>query len=401
MRHPMRSLSTCSLNFNSQSTMRDVSFLPLIESILPSAAWEIQTGDLYTFVRPKAYRIPEQGGWKVFCACHYFNAEGVIRRASSVCIELCVPFKFVNSQFLLSTEILGKQVPPAESGKAFVVYPGDEKTCHRTLNALSKALEGFDASPVLSARNYASDAPVYYRYASFVGGRLWNPETEEYIPDFIRPWYSAPSFIRRDPFRPDLDEDDADTTEKEMTLKDGRYEIREALVFCNSGGRYLANDAETGGPCFVKEARPHIAPHPETGDDAVDRLKREVVTLKQAQNCTVAPKYIDDFSEETHLFLVRDYIEGETLADTQRPFPPDALARLAEALEDILALRKTGVAGLDLAPQNIIFDGTRVKLLDYETSTDSTYPFGTKGFIAPPGVCPWEWAIGKILDYCR
>lgn len=392
--------------------MSNVSFLPLIESVLPSDAWEIKTGDLYTVVQPKAYHLPEQG-WKIFCACHYFNATAVIRQASEVCIALGIPFKCVTSRFLLATEILGKQVPLAESGKAVVIYPSDEKTCYRALNALFEALEGFDAPPVLSGRNFANDVPVYYRYGAFSRldedgqGKLRNPETDEWCPDFIHPLYTSPPWISQDPFRPDLEVDDAnDPRVTEMTLKDGRFEILEALVLENSGGRYIAKDALTGKRCLIKEARPFIAPHPDTGDDAVSRLVREAVTLKNAQTCTVAPKYIDDFTEETHAFLVRAYIEGETLTDTQRPFPPDALARLAAALQAILELRKIPELAetcLDLAPQNLIFDGTTIKLIDFETQPDSTgtYTFGTPGFIAPPGVCPWRWGIEAILEFCR
>lgn len=391
--------------------MQNVSFLPLVKAVLPSS-WHIEPSGLYTYSLPKSEQIPRQG-WKVFVSCHFFNAASVIQSAATLCAEMGLPFKFVGSRLQLATDILGKPFPRAEGAKAVVIFPPDPETCHTALLGLAAALDGIQAPPVLSGRHFAN-APVYYRYGAnsdiTEDGQAYvlHPETGEFVPDLIQPWYETPPWIDTDPFQPDLDVDTSSTPD--IVLKDGRYAIQEALTFSNSGGIYLVSDTTTRRLCCMKEGRPWMAPHPLTGEDAVVRLGREAETLKQACAASVAPEFIDYFVENDHAFLVRAYIEGEALDErkVREPFSASEFVTLAHALEAILELREIlGDRRLDLSPSNIIFDGSAVKLIDFETVVDSgragEYVFGTRGFIAPrgDGVCPWRWGIQALLDYCQ
>lgn len=394
--------------------MQDVLFLPIIKSVLPSS-WHIEPFDLYTYSLPKlGHYIPAQG-WKIFVTCQFFNAESVIRDAALSCIETETPFKFINSRFELATKVLGKFYPRAESGKAVVIYPSNTASCHTTLLSLAAALDGVKAPPVLSGRRFAN-APVYYRYganSAFIKDRalymMRDPETHELVRDRINPWYEVPPWIDTDPFQPDLDVKADVASDTDIVLKDGQYAIQEAVYFSNSGGIYLAADTTTNDLCCIKEARPWIAPHPLSGEDAVSRLIRESELLKYtyAASARVVPRFIDYFMEDDHAFLVREYIDGETLADrkVRKPFNASELTTLMHALKAILELQ--GILGdrcLDLSPENVIFDGSTVKLIDLETDTDSgyigEYRFGTQGFIPPRGVCPWRWGIQALLDFC-
>ena len=384
--------------------MQKVPFSPIVKSVLP-ASWYIEESDgLYAYSSPKStIQIPSQG-WKIFVSCHFFNAESVIQSAAKICVEDVIAFKFVRSRFLLATELLGKSFPREESAKAVVIYPTDTDACHTTLLKLAESLHAVDvdAPPVLSGRCFAN-APVYYRYGSNSEktpdgyAYLRDPETGERVRDMIRPWYETPPWIDTDPFQPDLDKD------SESIIEVGQFTIQEAISFSNSGGIYLAKEKTTESPCLIKEGRRWMAPHPETGEDAMQRLAREAETLRTLNPDAAAPEYISFFTEDDHAFLVRAYIEGETLVDRiQRgPFGTDELENLANALEiGILRLKEQlPDTRLDLSPDNVIFDGSTIKVLDFETERSGEYTWGTHGFIPPPGVCPWRWAITSLLDY--
>ena len=402
--------------------MQNVFFLPIVKAILPPS-WCLEPGDLgdlYAYSVPKSGHIKTQG-WKIFVSCHFFNAEMVIRNAAICCAEaeMDTPFKFIQSRLKLATT-LGKSYPRAEGAKAIVIYPQNTDACHKTMLALEAALDGIEAPPVLSGRRF-KNAPVFYRYGSNSDltdsdltedkqPYLRHPETKELVLDRICPWYEVPLWIT-DPFQPDLDVDaDADAPDTEVVLK-GRYVIKEAIDFSNRGGIYLAADktTDTDDLCCLKEARTWMVPQPFTGEDAVSRLAREAETLKHTNPACVAPKFIDYFMEGDHAFLVREFIDGETLGErkSREPFSAIELTSIGHALEKILELKEIlGNRRLDLSPQNVIFDGSTIKMIDFETDTDSgsglagEYVFGTQGFIPPPGVCPWRWGIQALLDFC-
>ena len=389
--------------------MSNISFLPIVKSVLP-ASWHIEANDgLYAYSSPKStLQIPDQG-WKLYVSCNFFNAQAVIRDTAALCVELGVPFKFVRSRFLLATQILGKSVPLEESGKAVILYPADPEACHTALLGLAQKLNGIEAPPVLSGRRFAA-TPVYYRYGANTKRApdgyfyLRHPETGERIRDPMRP--EIPPWINTDPFQPDLDLNVNAHSDSESFLEVGQFTIQEAISFSNSGGIYLATDT-TNRYCCIKEGCPWMAPHPETGEDAFARLAREAETLKKANTANVSPEFIGFFTDDEHAFLVREYIEGETLADRiqRAPFSTNELTTLANALEvGILELQqKIPDTRLDLSPQNVIFDGTTIKVIDFETDTvgsSGEYTWGTHGFIPPPGVCPWRWGIQTLLNYC-
>lgn len=385
--------------------MQNILFLPIVKTILPRSWHIIEASDLYLYSQPFSRQIPPSQGWKIFVSCHFFNTERIIREAARSCVEKDIPFKFVRSRLDLTT-LLGKAYPRAESAKAVVIYPPDTAICRETLKSLAEALNEVEAPPVLSGRRFAN-APVYYRYGANSASYLRHPVTGECVDDPINPWYASTPWVDTDPFQPDLDviDTDADANRTgDIVLKD-RFRIQEAIYFSNSGGLYLAMDIMTDARCCLKEARPWMAPHPFTGEDAVARLYREADTLEQTQSVCVVPKFIDRFMEDGHAFLAREYIDGETLAErkARQPFRASEIKTLRHALEAILALKEIlGEKRLDLSPQNVVFDGAAIKLIDLETDLGpDAYTWGTQGFIPPPGVCPWQWGIQALLDFCR
>jgi hypothetical protein len=72
----------------------------------------------------------------------------------------------------------------------------------------------------------------------------------EVVPDVRTPYFSVPSWAA-DPFPIEK------SGRHELTLNGGRYLVKKALGFSNSGGVYLADDRETGREVVIKEARPH------------------------------------------------------------------------------------------------------------------------------------------------
>lgn len=351
--------------------------------------WARETKGFYTYCLPAGGILPESG-WKIFVSCHFGNAAHVIQRAASIFSKCTMPFKYVQSRFDLATNILGKHKPSrrGDSAKAVVGYPKNTEHASRAIKKLADALDGVEAPPVLSGKQFAK-APVFYRW--YEGGLA------------IQPWYEIPEGMT-DPFQSDSDVDEKGDGDEEFLVNG--YRIQEAVYFSNSGGIYIGTDMKNR-ICCIKEGRRWLAPNPHTGADSVDRLEREADLLAELNAHTpfLVPKFVD-FFVDYHAFLVREYCDGATLSEFKtRKESISSRERLIlkDALESIMVLKKLLPADklLDLSPENLIFDGETIKIIDLEcVEYGENAVFGTKGFLPPNGFCPWRWAIDELLKFC-
>ena len=110
-----------------------------------------------------------------------------------------------------------------------------------------------------------------------------------------------------DPFPEELVEDSG-----AHTAMAGRYAVKSALSFSNSGGVYLAEDLKLGREVVIKEARPNTVVD-DWGHDAVSRLTKEHQILKLLGPTGQVPEPVEMFEEWEHAFLVEEYIKGEDL----------------------------------------------------------------------------------------
>jgi Lanthionine synthetase C-like protein/Protein kinase domain len=178
----------------------------------------------------------------------------------------------------------------------------------------------------------------------------------------------------------------------------------------------------------VKEARPHI--NEGLGQDSsFDLLKKEFRLLEAVRDTGIAPTPTDLFQQREHLFLVEEFIEGETLAnhatrhnvllrtrpateelaDWYRRFRAIAL-QLAEIVQ---TLHERGIVFGDLSATNLIVsdDSSKMKIIDFESARqrglDRPTVACTEGFAsrerlagADATVADDYFALGSILFSC-
>ncbi|MGH9566926.1 MAG: serine/threonine-protein kinase, partial [Candidatus Angelobacter sp.] len=128
------------------------------------------------------------------------------------------------------------------------------------------------------------------------------------------------------------------------------------------------------------------------------RLRREAERVSQLNNEHIA-KIHDLVEESGRLFLVMEYVEGETLRSRLRqPLTEEAFFSLAEQfLEGVAAAHRCGILHCDLKPENVMItpEGV-VKVLDFGFARHTPIPSaetrdslstatlgGTPGYIAP------------------
>lgn len=186
----------------------------------------------------------------------------------------------------------------------------------------------------------------------------------------------------------------------EVALKDGRYSVKSAPNFSNSGGVYIAEDMETGQEVVIKEARPFV----DTTEDTISLLRKEHRILSKIAHLKVAPQPLDFFQDWEHFFLVQEYVKGMSLAGfsarnnitlLNRPTLNDAeifygnfkfiFLQLAGIIK---ALHECGIVFSDLSPPNLIVmpETLELKIIDFEGAceigVDNPSILYTPGFAA-------------------
>ncbi|WP_217145698.1 class III lanthionine synthetase LanKC [Streptomyces sp. AC627_RSS907] len=371
------------------------------------AGWQrAESGD-WLALRPSAVELPPQG-WKIHVSACLDNAESVLERVRTHCIERGVAFKFVPSRYLLHQRN-AKYADRAGSGKFITVYPADEEQLERLAGELAALLAGEPGPHILSDLRLG-DSPVHVRYGGFTrrncydeNGELQpavaNPEGV-LVPDLRGPvfrvpdWVSVPDFLR-----PHID------ARATVTLADIPYTVESALHFSNGGGVYRARDLRSGELVVLKEARPYAGLAAD-GADAVTRLHRERRALERLSGLACTPEVRDSFTVADHHFLALEYLDGKplnTFFARRHPLieaDPDH-RRLAEYTEWALDIHTQveqavtdvharGVVFNDLHLFNIMVrDDGQVALLDFEAAHHVEEPgrqtVAHPGFVAPPG----------------
>ncbi len=150
-------------------------------------------------------------------------------------------------------------------------------------------------------------------------------------------------------------------------LIDGRYRILQQIAEGDLGPVYMATDMETGGLCAVRPISP------SEGAD-LDELKQEAGRIQALEHPNIVPPGALNVAGQ-QAFLVRDFIEGNTLEELIRWEAPLTLARSCSLARQIaMALEAAHHAGLvhgDLKPANILLadhDGeVSVRVLGFGT----------------------------------
>lgn len=173
------------------------------------------------------------------------------------------------------------------------------------------------------------------------------------------------------------------------TLLAGRYQVVKALSVEGIGNTYIAEDTQQKGnpKCFVKQLSLETI-EPNCLKTARRLFAIEAQTLKKLGSHDRIPRLLSCFAQEDSLYLVQEYIQGETLTNqlpsgkrcTKRWTEYECLQFLEEVLGILEFVHQHGVIHCDVTPDNIIrrsCDGKFV-LLNFGTVQPVEEPYVTK-----------------------
>lgn len=180
---------------------------------------------------------------------------------------------------------------------------------------------------------------------------------------------------------------------KEGTVLDGKYEIWKEVGRGGMSIVYLARDNRLNKQWAVKEIRNDGS---KATDTLLKGLEREANILKNVDH-PVLPRIVDIIDQKGTIYVVMDFIEGETISQRLKregAQPQDTVIewgiQLASAL-DYLHKMDPPVIYRDMKPSNVMIKPEGgVKLIDFGTAKEydvenlaDTTALGTKGYAAP------------------
>jgi serine/threonine protein kinase len=384
-------------------------FYEPLARILP-ADWHLEQRNLwYDCSYPEAK--PPAQGWKIHLAAVLANAPAILVTAARILTAARVPFKFIADRSLLLL-VNGKRWQRGSAGKFITVYPADTAQCGELLEALYRAMIGYQGPYILSDRRYRDSRVVHYRYGGIlptkragVDGRavyIISDGEGGYVDDERTPFFKLPEGMD-DPFlRPEVSAKDEGEA---GTLKNGRYEIQAVLAFANPGGVYRAFDRETSEKVVIKEARPFTNVSVR-GLDAIRLLKKEHRLLEVIADTALAPRPIDFFLDWEHAYMVEEYLEesldlrgyltGLSLAlrtradaDYSREFYRKYCSTFRRLAEMVGKLHERNIIFSDLSFLNVMVlggNGSDLRLIDFEGAYEEGVDIPTHLFT--PGFTP-------------
>ncbi|MEH2363724.1 protein kinase domain-containing protein [Nostoc sp.] len=158
------------------------------------------------------------------------------------------------------------------------------------------------------------------------------------------------------------------------TVLQNRYRIIQILGQGGFGRTYLAEDQRRFNElCAIKELIP-TATEALAWEKAQELFYREAAILYQIQHPQI-PKFRERFEQDQRLFLVEDYVAGQTyrtlLAERQtmgQTFTEAEVLRLIQLLLPVLEhIHSRGIIHRDISPENIILRDSDAKpvLIDF------------------------------------
>ncbi|NDI35799.1 class III lanthionine synthetase LanKC [Chengkuizengella sediminis] len=363
--------------------------------------WETRFNSHWTYCFPSNNRLPIQG-WKIHISASSSEAQQTLDIVSTFLFDQSVSFKYVSSlsELFLKNSKYGDR---GSSGKFITIYPIDESQFLFLLDHLHKLLKDIPNGPYVLSDKRWLDGNVYFRYGAFEEMHIKDGASTilaiktpsgEYIPDSRGISYVIPDFVDEPKAIQDMTKDQ----EKMQSSEDSQlnsYDIKSALHFSNGGGVYLADHIDSGKQVVLKEGRPG-AGLDGIGRDAIKRLKHEAAILEHLKGIVNVVQYRGIFQEWEHIFLVEEYIPGNSLKEWVASFYPfsrsqDPIEYLESVIPIIKQLKKAvedihsrGIGIGDLQPSNVmITHSNRVKLIDFEAASDDLADTKHSGLMTP------------------
>jgi eukaryotic-like serine/threonine-protein kinase len=175
------------------------------------------------------------------------------------------------------------------------------------------------------------------------------------------------------------------------TFAEGRYAVERPLGHGGMATVYLAHDRELDRPVAIKVLGPPLA----RDEDFVGRFRREATTVARLSHPNIV-QIFDLGKEDERLYIVMEYVEGESLAALlareRRLAPAQAVELAQQACLALECAHSEGVVHRDVKPANLLLrgDGT-LKVADFGIArsdqttahTQTGTVLGTASYLAP------------------
>ena len=175
------------------------------------------------------------------------------------------------------------------------------------------------------------------------------------------------------------------------------YEIEGVLGRGGTGEVFLARNQVTGRMVAIKALNKQFS----NNDAFRDLLTREMQMRDILDDAVV--RYTEcSRSDQNHVFLVMDYIEGPSISDVmlQRRLEPRELLIIAHRVaEGLMAAHRKGIVHRDLSPDNVILRGgsaERATIIDFGIAKDTAA--GARTIVGNDFAGKYEYAAPEQLE---
>ena len=187
----------------------------------------------------------------------------------------------------------------------------------------------------------------------------------------------------------------------------GAYQLLDRLGAGGMGEVWKAEDPRLGRTVAIKILPPSVA----ADQESILRMQREARTAAQLYHPNIATIHSIE-EDDGRLFIVMEYVPGEPLTKLieNRSLSEADVCRIGRGVAEALAeAHEKGIVHRDIKPDNIIVNGSRVKVLDFgiakRVGVESTSAEAPTAFVTQQGMIVGtvhymspEQALGKPLD---
>ncbi|MCY9659803.1 protein kinase [Paenibacillus chondroitinus] len=150
---------------------------------------------------------------------------------------------------------------------------------------------------------------------------------------------------------------------QEGKLLQAQYRILRFLGMGSYGLTYLCQDIRTGGELVIKQAKP------SKGKLGRDLLQKELEIMQQLQHQSI-PRCLAFFEENKQMFMLMDYVKGQTVEDLifergEKFLEKEALSLISKLMPVVSYLHMQGFVHRDIRIPNVILQGERIYLIDF------------------------------------
>ena len=359
-------------------------------------------------------------GWKLHVSATILNAPQILKRVAPALIRRGVQFKAARSLTDVIALNSGLNQAYSQVGKVITVYPRSNREAVQLAQCLDKLTFRFRAPSVPFDLRFGEASNIYYRYGAFKhieierDGRLIPAvmsASGELVPDVRE--NPKPAWVS-DPFQ-NLTARRKVPNRKSVAASS--FPVVRALVQRGKGGVYQAIDLQSNPPrrCLLKEGRRH-GELDWDGRDGAWRVRNEERVLSRLSRCNLkVPKVYSRFEVASNVYLVMEFVDGETLHNLllrqKRRLPIRYVLAFGIELAAFLAqMHRAGWAWRDCKPTNLIVNRTgQLVPIDFEGAERISRPdpslWGTPGFMpsvsrnraSHTGLTDDLYALGSIL----